>query len=98
VNAHENIVAGLIEFYSESEIRSQWQQVHASLLQRANETVTITSKTVDGRTTSGVIGATPAEKNAYIAACRDALAQIAETAPPSGRTTLTDYSDSPVLV
>jgi hypothetical protein len=98
VDAHDNIVAGLVEFYTPSEISAQWQQVHTSLLQRASETVTINSKTIDGRTTSAISLTGAEEKHAYIAACRDALAQIAGTAPTSGRPTLTDFSEGPVLV
>lgn len=98
MDAHENIVEGLITFYSVTEIRSQWQQVHASLGQRARETVTITSKTVDGRTTSAATLSTPEEKHAYIAACRDALARLEGAAPATGRPNLNDHSGGLVLV
>lgn len=98
MDIHENIVAGLVQFYTAVEIRSQWQQVHESLSQRATETVTITSKTVDGRTTSAAVLSTPQEKHDYIAACRDALAQLAGEAPATGRPTLNDHRGGPVLV
>lgn len=98
MDTHDNIVSGLIEFYTRPEIVAQWQQVHQSLLQRSSETVTITSKSADGRVTSGVTLSTPDEKHAYIAACRDAIAQIDGEAIATGRKALTDFSEGPVLV
>ena len=98
MDAHDNIVSGLVEFYTRSEIVSQWRAVHESLSQRAGETVTINSKTQDGRTTSAISLSTPAEKHAYIAACRDALARIDGTAPATGQRTVDDHSGGPVFV
>lgn len=98
VDTHDNIVAGLVEFYTRNEIRAQWQQVHLSLQQRARETVTINSKTVDGRTTSSISLSTPEEKHAYIAACRDAIAQLDGLAIATGQKALVDFSEGPVLV
>jgi hypothetical protein len=98
VDAHDNIVSGLVEFYTRSEIQSQWQQVHASLLERAGDTVTVNSKTIDGRTTSAISLSSVEEKHAYIAACRDAIARIDGEASATGRSTLNDFSRSPVLV
>ena len=98
MDPHDNTVAGLIEFCSATEIRQRWQQIDASLAARATEKLTINSKTVDGRTTSAIELSTPAEKHAYIAACRDALAQLAGKPSSSGRATQNDFSDGPVLV
>lgn len=98
MDTHDNIVSGLVEFYTRAEILSQWQTVHASLLQRASETVTITTKSADGRTTSGVTLSGTAEKHAYIAACRDAIAQIDGEVSTADRRTLEDFRGGPVLV
>jgi ABC-type microcin C transport system duplicated ATPase subunit YejF len=98
VDPHDNIVAGLVEFYTRAEIQAQWRDVHASLLQRAGETVTIVAKSVDGRTTTGVTLSTPEEKHAYIAACRDAIARIDGDPAASARRNLTDFREGPVLV
>lgn len=98
MDAHENLVAGLVEFYTRQEIRDQWSQVHASLLQRSRETVTIATKSVDGRTTSAIRLSTPEEKHAYIAACRAALAQLDGEASTEGRPLLNDFRGGPVLV
>lgn len=98
MDTHDNIVAGLVEFYTRQEIQAQWREVHASLLQRASETVTITTKSTDGRVTSGVTLSTPEEKHAYIAACRDAIAQIDGQAAASGRRLLSDFREGQVLV
>ena len=43
MDTHDNIVTGLVEFYTRTQIHAQWQEVHQSLLQRASETVTITT-------------------------------------------------------
>jgi len=98
VDHHANTVAGLVEFYTRAEIRSQWLQVQQSLHERARETVTITSKTVDGRTTSAVGLSTLEEKHAFIAACRDAIAQIDGKAPETSQRTVDDHSGGPVMV
>lgn len=98
MDTHDNIVSGLVEFYTRTEIRAQWQQVHESLSQRASETVTINSKTVDGRTTSAITLAGAEEKHAYIAACRDAIAQIDGKPAATERRTIDDHSGGPVFV
>lgn len=98
MDAHDNIVAGLVEFYTAPEIRRQWEQVHASLGQRARETVTVVGKTVDGRTTTAASLSTPEEKHAYIAACRDALARIEGRPATTGAPTQNDFSGAAVLV
>jgi hypothetical protein len=98
VNPHANNVASLIEFRTRSEIRVIWQQIDASLQARATETVTINSKTVDGRTTSAIVLSTPEEKHAYIAACRDAIAQIDGQPPVSNPRIQNDFSEGQVLV
>ena len=98
MDTHDNIVTGLVEFYTREQIHAQWQQVHESLLQRASETVTITTKSADGRVTSGVTLSGPEEKHAYIAACRDAIARIDGEVSTADRRTLEDFRGGPVLV
>jgi hypothetical protein len=98
VNAHDNNVASLVEFSTTAEIREVWRLIDESLRTRAKSVLEVNSKTVDGRTTAGIVLSSPEEKHAYIAACRDAIAIKEGSAGTSHDRIQNDFSDGRVWV
>ena len=98
MNAHDNNVASLVEFSTTAEIREIWRQIDESLRIRAKGVLEVNTKTVDGRTTAGIVLSTVEEKHAYIAACREALAIKEDKASAVNSRILNDFSDGRVWV
>lgn len=69
-------VASLKVFFGAAEILEAWRLVFASLQSRAQEKVTITSKSQDGHSASGIALSGPEEKGRFIASCRQALYEL----------------------
>lgn len=98
MNAHDNNVASLVEFSTTAEILEIWRLIDESLRTRAKGILEVNSKTVDGRTTTGIVLSTVEEKHAYIAACRDAIAIKDDKAAPSNPRIQNDFSEGRVWV
>lgn len=94
-------VAYLVEFYEVAQIKAFWKQVGDALLSRSSTTVHLTSSTVEGASASGLVLSTPAEQQAFMASCREALRQLNEedqSTDPASLGHSTDFSRRPVTV
>lgn len=94
-------VESLKQFYDEAEILAAWQSVAAALVSRASEKITITSKSQDGRSASGLELSTAEQKQEFVRVCRQALFEIDPDTYPDpgyGRTVHVDSSSRPVMM
>lgn len=95
-------VAYLAEFYTAEQIRAFWKQAGDALMARVSKAVTITSSSFEGGSVTGIVLNNAEEMQAFMAACRAALAQLDEdddgTVDPNTLGRVTDFSRAPVAV
>ncbi len=98
MSADSVLVASLVEFYSAEEIRGFWQTVFQARMARVTKVVAITSHSADGATASGMVLNSPQEMDSFIAACRQAIANLGDdgTTLPESLGSSVDFSGHPV--
>lgn len=69
-------VAYLKKFYTKSQIEAFWKQVGDVLMSRSTEKVTITSDSLEGASSSGIVLNTPVEMQSFMASCEEAIRLI----------------------
>jgi len=90
----------LVEFYPENQIRAFWKEAGDALISRSTCLIHITGTAFKGQSSTGVNLATPAEQQAFMAACKQAINRLDGTTAldPSQLATGIDFSRRPVMV
>lgn len=90
----------LVEFYPEIQIRAFWKEAGDALISRSTCLIHITGTGYKGQSSTGINLATPAEQQAFMFACKQAIARLngTTTVDPSQLATGIDFSRRPVQV
>lgn len=90
----------LVEFYAENQIRGFWKEAGDALMSRSTCLIHIAETDYQGASSKGIALATAAEQQAFMSACKQAIARIngTKTVDPNQLGTGVDYSRRAVQV
>jgi len=90
----------LCEFYTAEAIREIWKQILDASMGRARLPLQVNARARDGSSASSILVSTMTEAEAYMAACKAAVARLEETTTtsPADLGTTVDFRYRPVLV